>query len=46
LFGRKIDDEVFGMATGEAMAHLRYLEVQGRAVHEVLDGVNWYRAAA
>jgi len=46
LFGRKIDDEVFGMATGEAMAHLRYLEVEGRAVREVRDGVYWYRATA
>ncbi len=46
LFGRRIDDGVYGMATGEAMAHLRHLEVEGRAVREVLDGVNWYRAAA
>jgi glyoxylase-like metal-dependent hydrolase (beta-lactamase superfamily II) len=46
LFGRKIDDSVYGMATGEALAHLRHLEVEGRAVREVRDGVYWYRAAA
>ena len=45
LFGRAIDDSVYGLATGEAMAHLRHLEVQGRAVREILDGVHWYRAA-
>lgn len=46
LFGRAIDDSVYGLATGEAMAHLRRLEVEGRAVREVRDGVFWYRAAA
>jgi glyoxylase-like metal-dependent hydrolase (beta-lactamase superfamily II) len=46
LFGRKIDDSVYGMATGEAMAHLRHLEVEGRTVRDVRDGVHWYRAAA
>lgn len=46
LFGRKIDDGVYGMATGEAMAHLRHLEVERRAVREVRDGVHWFRAAA
>lgn len=45
LFGRAIDDSVYGLATGEAMAHLRYLEVKGRARREVRDGVHWYRAA-
>ncbi|MEA3014596.1 MAG: hypothetical protein QOD42_3141 [Sphingomonadales bacterium] len=45
LFGRKIDDSVLGLATGEAMAHLRHLEVEGRAVREVREGVHWYRAA-
>ena len=45
LFGRKIDDGLMGLATGEAMAHLRRLEVEGRAVREVREGVNWYRAA-
>jgi glyoxylase-like metal-dependent hydrolase (beta-lactamase superfamily II) len=46
LFGRKIDDDSLGLATGEAMAHLRHLEVQGKAVREERDGVYWYRAAA
>ena len=44
LFGRAIDDGSFGLATGEAMAHLRHLEVEGRAIREVEDGVHWYRA--
>jgi glyoxylase-like metal-dependent hydrolase (beta-lactamase superfamily II) len=44
LFGRAIDDSIIGLATGEAMAHLRRLEVEGRAVREVRDGVHWYRA--
>ncbi|HWH21788.1 MAG TPA: MBL fold metallo-hydrolase [Allosphingosinicella sp.] len=45
LFGRKIDDGSFGLATGEAMAHLRHLEVTGRARREVRDGLHWYRAS-
>jgi glyoxylase-like metal-dependent hydrolase (beta-lactamase superfamily II) len=44
LFGRAIDDSVIGLATGEALAHLRHLEVEGRAAREVRDGVNWYSA--
>lgn len=44
LFSRTIDDHVFGMATGEAQAHLRHLERTGRAKLEVRDGVGWYRA--
>jgi glyoxylase-like metal-dependent hydrolase (beta-lactamase superfamily II) len=44
LFGRKIDDGLIGLATGESMAHLRRLEVEGRAIREGRDGVNWYRA--
>ena len=46
LFGRRIDDSVYGLATGEAMAHLRRLEVEGRAEHEVRDGTYWYTRAA
>jgi len=42
LFGRPIGDGSFGLATGEAMAHLRRLEVEGRAVREVRDGVHFY----
>jgi glyoxylase-like metal-dependent hydrolase (beta-lactamase superfamily II) len=45
LFGRKIEDHSFGLATGEAMAHLRHLEVEGRAVREVSGGAVWFRAA-
>jgi glyoxylase-like metal-dependent hydrolase (beta-lactamase superfamily II) len=45
LFARKIEDTMLGLATGEAMAHLRRLEVEGRAVREVRDGAHWYRAA-
>lgn len=44
LFGRKIDDGVLGLATGEALAHLRRLEVEGRARRDVRDGVHWYVA--
>jgi glyoxylase-like metal-dependent hydrolase (beta-lactamase superfamily II) len=44
LFGRAIDDSVYGLATGEAGAHLRRLEIEGRAVREVRDGVHWFSA--
>ena len=44
LFGRRIEDGSMGLATGEALAHLRRLEVEGKAVREVKDGVHWYRA--
>jgi glyoxylase-like metal-dependent hydrolase (beta-lactamase superfamily II) len=46
LFGRTIDDNVLDLATGESLAHLRRLEVTGRAVREEQDGVAWYRAAS
>ncbi|MFN3944085.1 MAG: MBL fold metallo-hydrolase [Allosphingosinicella sp.] len=45
LFGRRIDESILGLATGEAMAHLRHLEVEGRAIREVHDRAYWYRAA-
>ncbi len=45
LFGRRIDDNSFGLATGEAMAHLRHLVVEGRAVREVRGGVSWFSQA-
>jgi glyoxylase-like metal-dependent hydrolase (beta-lactamase superfamily II) len=45
LFVRKIEDDMLGLATGEALAHLRRLEVEGRASRKVEDGVHWYRAA-
>ncbi|MGB5021401.1 MBL fold metallo-hydrolase [Sphingorhabdus sp.] len=44
LFARPVTDEVFGLAAGEAMAHLRHLETTGRAKVETLDGVGWYSA--
>ncbi len=44
LFRRPIDDGSRGLATGEALAHLRHLEVTGRATKSVIDGV-WYYAA-
>ncbi|MEG8018307.1 MBL fold metallo-hydrolase [Sphingomonas sp. LR55] len=45
LFRRAIGPDVLGMATGEALAHLRRLEVEGRATRETHDGVWWWRAA-
>lgn len=45
LFRRVIDQNVLGLATGEALSHLRHLEVTGRAVREVCDGVWWFQAA-
>ncbi|MEO7170257.1 MAG: MBL fold metallo-hydrolase [Sphingomonas sp.] len=45
LFRRAIGPDMLGMATGEALAHLRRLEIEGRAVKEASDGVWWYRAA-
>lgn len=44
LFRRAIGPDMLGMATGEALAHLRRLEVEGRAVRSAADGVWWYRA--
>ncbi len=44
LFGRKIEDGAFGLATGEAMAHLRRLEVEGKAGRQVREGVHWYES--
>ena len=46
LFGRKVDDNILGLATGEAMAHLRHLELQGRAERHIRDGVFWFSALA
>lgn len=45
LFRRPIGPDVIGMATGEALAHLRHLEATGRAVRHVEDGVWWYSRA-
>lgn len=43
MFARTIDDKLLGMATGETLAHLRYLERRARAVREERDGVWWWR---
>jgi glyoxylase-like metal-dependent hydrolase (beta-lactamase superfamily II) len=45
LFRGAIGPDVLGMATGEALAHLRRLEVEGRATRDIQDGVWWWRAA-
>ncbi len=45
LFRRPIDDGVRGLATGEALAHLRHLECSGRAIKECRAGVWYYRAS-
>ena len=44
LFRRAIGQDMLGMASGEALAHLRRLEVEGRADREDRDGVWWWRA--
>ena len=47
LFRRKIDANLLGMASGEALAHLNCLMARGQAVRERdAAGVDWYRAAA
>lgn len=46
LFARKIETSSYGLATGEAMAHLRHLVVEGRAWREVRDGVFWFSRAS
>lgn len=45
LFGRAIDERSRGLATGEALAHLRRLEVEGRACRDMRDGVAWWSAS-
>ncbi len=45
LFRRPIGPDVIGMATCETLAHLRRLELSGRAVHAMRDGVRWYSRA-
>lgn len=45
LFTRTIDQSVIGLATGETLAHLRRLQVDGRARRHVRDGVWWYERA-
>jgi glyoxylase-like metal-dependent hydrolase (beta-lactamase superfamily II) len=46
LFARKIGNDLIGMATGEALAHLNCLIGRGLATRtRDADGVDWYRAA-
>ncbi len=46
LFARAIGDDLIGMATGEALAHLNCLKGRGLALNETdADGVVWWRAA-
>lgn len=46
LFGRPIGEGLIGMATGESLAHLHYLEHRGRARRERDEaGVDWWTAA-
>jgi glyoxylase-like metal-dependent hydrolase (beta-lactamase superfamily II) len=46
LFNRPIGEHNQGLATGEALAHLKRLEVEGRVRREDRDGVWWYHGAA
>lgn len=45
LFRREIGPDMLAMATGEALAHLRRLEIERRAVREERDGIWCWRAA-
>lgn len=45
LFRRAIVPEMVSMATGETLSHLRRLELDGRAIREMRDGVWWFAAA-
>ncbi len=43
LFARPVGDGVLGMATGEALAHLNYLQRRGRVgAARDADGVDWW----
>ena len=46
LFGRAIDDSILGLATGEAMAHLRRLEVEGTVRRTEEAGTVYFSATA
>ena len=45
LFNREIGGHNRELATGEAMAHLKRLELDGRVKREMRDGTRWYSAA-
>ncbi|MBX9707321.1 MAG: MBL fold metallo-hydrolase [Caulobacteraceae bacterium] len=43
LFARPVGEGLYGMATGEAIAHLHYLERRGRVERQPdADGVDWW----
>lgn len=45
LFARPVGDGIYGMATGESLAHLNYLAGQGCARRDRdADGVDWWTA--
>lgn len=46
LFRRTIGPESMGLASGEALAHLRRLEIEGRAKRTARDGIWWFDAIA
>ena len=46
LFNRPIGSHNQGLATGEALAHLKRLEVEGRVRREDRGGVWWYHGVA
>lgn len=45
LFRREVSGFDLALATGEALAHLRWLDVEGRAVVSMRDGVAWYTSS-
>jgi hypothetical protein len=45
LFRSRITAGVYGMATGESLAHLNCMRVRGRMERTAdKDGINWYHA--
>ena len=45
LFRRELDDQQLSFALGEALAHIRYLEMQSLVVRNDRDGVDYYQRA-
>ena len=45
LFRRPVGSSMLGMASGETLAYLRRLEVEGRAIRSESDGVWWFQAS-